>query len=206
VDQTIFCGLPIRAVAGQVMKPRPASEQLVATALDFIGDRPARVVDVGTGSGALAIAISSAAPRAVVWATDTSRDAVSVARENVRLYGLEDRITVCEGDLLEPVPGLVDLVIANLPYLPAADDALHPELATEPADAVYAKGDGLEPYRRLLDTCADRLSENGEVALQLHRRVFGSKRAELLRLRVQIEVAQQAALSRSRRALLAAAA
>ena len=91
---TTFCGLSFRAPPGRVMTPRPASEQLVAAARGIIGDRPARVVDAGTGSGALAIAIASAARNALVWGTDTSPDAVAVALENVRRHGLAGRIDV----------------------------------------------------------------------------------------------------------------
>lgn len=86
-----FNGLSLRTAPGRVMTPRPATEQLVAAALERLGERPARVVDVGTGSGALAIAIAAAAPRAEVWATDTSRCAVALARANVRRHGLQDR-------------------------------------------------------------------------------------------------------------------
>src|SRR6187431_734639 len=94
MEQTTFYGLPLLTAPGRVMSPRPASEQLVAASLELIGERPARVVDVGTGSGALAIAIASAAPRALLWATDTSADAVAVARANVLNHSLEHRITV----------------------------------------------------------------------------------------------------------------
>jgi release factor glutamine methyltransferase len=75
---------------------------------------------VGTGSGAIAIAIASAAPGATVWATDTSASSAALAQRNVLLHGLGDRVIVRQGDLLEPVPGIVDLVVANLPYVPAA--------------------------------------------------------------------------------------
>jgi len=189
---TTFCGLPLLTAPGHVMRPRPSSEQLVATALAFIGSRPARVVDAGTGSGALAIAIARAAPQAQVWATDTSPEAIRVARANVAQHGLEDRIAVRYGDLLDPVPGVVDLVVANLPYLPAADAGRFPDLAGEPAEAVFAPGDGLDPYRRLLEACSLRLRDGGALALQLHRRVLAARRDELGRLRADIEAASPA--------------
>jgi release factor glutamine methyltransferase len=175
------------------MVPRPASEQLVAAALRSVGDRPARVVDVGTGSGALAIAIASAAPNALVWATDTSPDAVEAALANVQRHGLADRVEVRHGDLLEPVPGAIDLVVANLPYLPSSEAPLHPELADEPADAVFAPGDGLGPYRRLLAACARRLGPDGAVAIQLHRRTLAASRAELPSLQLGLGPALAAA-------------
>jgi release factor glutamine methyltransferase len=175
------------------MVPRPASEQLVAAALRSVGDRPVRVVDVGTGSGALAIAIASAAPNALVWATDTSPDAVEAALANVRRHGLAERVEVRHGDLLEPVPGAIDLVVANLPYLPSSEAPLYPELGAEPADAVFAPGDGLGPYRRLLAACARRLSPDGTVAIQLHRRTLAASRAELPSLQLGLGPALAAA-------------
>ena len=169
------------------MTPRAASEQLVECALDHVGDRPARVVDVGTGTGAIAVAIAAAAPGAQVFATDTSGSAVAIARANVRNHGLERRVTVCRGDLLAPVPGSVDVVVANLPYLPERDAGCYPDLAAEPAAAVFAPGDGLEHYRRLVTACEERLSETGAVFLQLHRRVLAATRDELPALRAALE-------------------
>lgn len=169
------------------MTPRPATERLVEEALERIGPRPARVVDVGTGSGAVAVAIAAAAPQAVVVATDTSRCAVALARANVRRHGLCDRVTVCRGDLLDPVPGPIDLVVANLPYLPAAEARRYPDLAGEPLGAVFAAGDGLAPYRRLLDACTDQLADDGSLVIQLHRRVLAATRDELPAFRAWLD-------------------
>ena len=193
--QTTFCGLPLLAAPGRVMTPRPATERLVAAALARIGGRPLRVVDVGTGSGAIAIAIAAGAPGAEVWATDTSEAAVALARANVRRHGLAGRVAVRRGDLLDGVPGPVDLVVANLPYLPAGEAGSHPGLAGEPHAAVFAAGDGLEPYRRLLAQSAGRLTEDGAVVLQLHRRVLEASRAGLPALRVELELRGAAALA-----------
>jgi release factor glutamine methyltransferase len=187
VDQVIFNGLSFAARPGEVMTPREASEQLVAAAVDRIGSREACVVDVGTGSGAIAVAIAAAAPNARVVATDTSRCAVALARVNIYRHGLSDRVTVCHGDLLEPVESPIDLVVANLPYLPAAEAGRYPDLAGEPAGAVFAGGDGLEPYRRLLAACADRLDDDAAVMIQLHRRVLAGTRADLTALRAGVE-------------------
>lgn len=182
-----FNGLSLGTRPGRVMTPRPTSERLVAEALDRLGTAPARVVDVGTGSGAIAVAIATAAPDAHVFATDTSRCAVALARANVRLHGLSDRVTVCHGDLLEPVPGPIDLVVANLPYLPIGDAARYPDLAGEPEAAVFAPGDGLGPYRRLLATCRERLRDDDVVAIQLHRRVLVATGGELPDLHERLE-------------------
>ncbi len=169
------------------MTPRPASEQLVAAAAARVGERRARIADVGTGSGAIAIALATICPRADVWATDVSRCAVALARENVRRHGLGGRVVVRRGDLLGPVPGLFDVVVANLPYIAAPSAAAHPELEPEPFAAVFAAGDGLEPYRRLVDTAPARLAEDGVVLLQLHRRVVVARRAELPALRAALD-------------------
>jgi release factor glutamine methyltransferase len=187
VGQVPFFDLTFGTRPGVVMTPRPASEGLVQAALELIGDRPASVADVGTGSGALAVAIAARAPRARVWATDTSPAAVELACENVRRHGLLHRVVVLEGDLLDPVPGAVDLVVANLPYLPAAEWARHVELAAEPAEAVFAGQDGLEPYRRLLDAAEERLSPSGALVVQYRRRVLQATRDELDALRARLE-------------------
>lgn len=174
-----FNGLKLLSAPGLVMTPRSTSEQLVAAAVARVGEGHARVVDVGTGSGAIAIAIASACPQAEVWATDTSRNAVALARANVRRHGLESRIFVRHGDLLAPVPGRLDVIVANLPYVPASTAADHPGLRAEPFAAVFAGGDGLEPYRRLVDSAITRLADGGVLLLQLHRRVVMAGRDEL---------------------------
>ena len=168
------------------MIPRPASEQLVAAAVARVGRLRARVADVGTGSGAIAVAIASACPRAEVWATDTSLPAVALARANVRRHGLEERVFVRHGDLLDPAPRLLDLVVANLPYIPASTAAQHPDLRAEPFAAVFAPGDGLDPYRRLIEAAVRRLRANGVVLLQLYGRVVAATRAELPALRASL--------------------
>jgi release factor glutamine methyltransferase len=168
------------------MAPRSATEQIVSAALQRTGDRPARVVDVGTGSGAIAIAIAAASPHAQVWATDTNPAAIALARANVRRHGLEDRVAVRLGDLVEPVRGPIDLIAANLPYLPAAEALRHPELECEPSDAIFTPGDGLGPYRRLLAVAERRLTEDGAIVIQLHRRVFSARSDELAELAAEI--------------------
>ncbi len=173
------------------MAPRPASEQLVAAASAFLGGRRARVADVGTRSGALAIAIAGRCRDAEVWATDTNPAACRLAEANVRRQGLGDRVFVRHGDLLTPLAGRIDLIVANLPYLSAAG-AAHPELAAEPCHAVFAPGDGLEPYRRLLAAASARLADDGLLLFQLHRRVVAARRAELPRLAAVLAAATPA--------------
>lgn len=174
-----FRGLSLATAPGRVMTPRPASEKLVSVAIALVGSRPARVVDVGTGSGAIAIAIASELPQVDVIATDTSPAAVALARLNVARLGLSRRVSVRRGDLLEPVSGPVDLIVANLPYLPITDATHHEELANEPTDAVFAPGDGLDLYRRLIAASRRQLRSEGTLAIQLRRNVFTARRDEL---------------------------
>ena len=186
VEETTFCGLPLATSPGRVMTPRAASEQLVTLAAERIGGRAARVADVGTGSGAIAVALALAAPRVEVWATDIGAESVLLARTNAHMLGVGDRVHVVRGDLLAPVPNGLDLIVANLPYLPRDAAERHPDLAVEPASAVFAAGDGLGPYRRLLDEAADKLRPGGAVAIQLHRRVLLAERDALSALRATL--------------------
>jgi release factor glutamine methyltransferase len=187
MGEVLFYGRALEARPGRVMTPRTTTERLVRRALRELGTGPARVADVGTGSGAIAVAFASAAPDAEVWATDTSPEAVALARANVFRHGLADRVHVRCGDLLEPVPGPIDLVLANLPYLPAAERGCYPDIASEPDAAVFAAGDGLGPYRRLLEQCADLLTPDGAVVIQLRGDVLTATRSELPLLRVGLD-------------------
>jgi release factor glutamine methyltransferase len=179
VGVVTFYGLDLIGAAGRVMTPRPASERVVDAAVAITGDRPARVADVGTGSGAIAVALAAALPRAELFATDTSAAAVLLARMNVARLGLADRVTVLHGSLLEPVPGALDLIVANLPYLPLAEASRHPELAGEPPEALFAGGDGLDAYRALVAASRERLTGDGALVMQLRRRVFAARRDQL---------------------------
>jgi release factor glutamine methyltransferase len=172
-----FAGLDLEIDPGAVMTPRAASLALVERALEHLGPGPGVVVDVGTGTGAVAIAIARSAPQATVWATDMSEAAVPLARRNAARNGVDVRVR--RGDLLEPVPGRIDVVVANLPYLPLAERCLHPDLDGEPPAAVFAPGDGLGPYRRLVAACAGRISPDGLVALQLRGALVAAPALEL---------------------------
>jgi release factor glutamine methyltransferase len=174
-----FHGVRVLTAPGRVMTPRPATEALVDRALELVGDRPARVADVGTGSGAIAVALALLAPQTEVWGTDLSAAAVQLAAANVERLGLDERVFIMEGDLLEPVPGELDLVLANLPYLPGREAAAHPELESEPFAAVYALGDGLGPLGRLFAQANERLRDGGAVVYQYRGEVFEARREEL---------------------------
>jgi release factor glutamine methyltransferase len=135
------------AVDPRVLVPRPETELLVEVAIGF---RPGSVLDVGTGSGAVALAIADELPDAIVVATDTSPAALGVAAANARRLGLGGRVTWELGSLPPGRP--FDLVVANLPYVAAGEfDSLQPEIARyEPREALVAGADGLDAIRGLL--------------------------------------------------------
>jgi len=179
MSEIFFAGIALATAPGLVMTPRSASEKPVAAAVERIGRGSARVADVGTGSGAIAVSLALAAPRAEVWASDVSAAAVLLARFNAHRHGVGDRVHVVKGDLLAPIPGKLDVIVANLPYLPRGDSARYPDLDAEPQEAVYGAGDGLDPYRLLLAGAEEKLTASGAVVIQLHRQVLVAEREEL---------------------------
>ena len=184
--KTTFSQLQLETAPGRVFTPRPTTEALVDAALDRIDGVPMRIADVGTGSGAIAVALAARKPNVEIWATDTNEEAVALARANAERLGVADRVHVLHGDLLDPLPAPVDLIVANLPYLPESEhDARYDE---EPQDAVYAPGDGLGPYRRLLDACRDgKLETGGTVLLQYQGKPYAADCWQLEDLRAQLE-------------------
>jgi release factor glutamine methyltransferase len=132
----------------RVLIPRPETELLVELALEL---EPRRVLDVGTGSGAIALAIADELPDCEVVATDTSAAALEVARANAERLGLADRVELIEA-MLPVEPGEFDLVLANLPYVAERDWlSLQPEVTRwEPRDALLAGPDGLDAYRAFI--------------------------------------------------------
>jgi release factor glutamine methyltransferase len=136
------------AVDSRVLIPRPETELLVELALEL---QPRTVLDVGTGSGAIALAIANELPDCAVTATDTSPAALEVARANAERLGLAGRVELVEGTL-PPGPGEFDLVLANLPYVSEAEwGGLEPEVTEwEPREALLAGPDGLDAIRVLL--------------------------------------------------------
>ena len=139
---------------------------------------------MGTGSGAIAVALALRAPHARLWATDTSPAAVALARASVCRHQLGERISVLRADLLEGIPVGLDLVVANLPYLAESLRTERPELAGEPPEAVFAPGDGGGPYRRLIKMCSHVLGPDGALVVQFHRRVLVAEATQLSELRL----------------------
>jgi len=184
------------------MTPRPATEQLVERSLARLGTGPARVADVGSGSGAIAVALAVRAPRAEIWAVDVSPQAAELTRANAALHRVAGRVRVVQGDLLEGIPGDLDVIVANLPYLPASrhGERRYADLRAEPVAAVFAPGDGLGPYRRLVRASEARLHEQGALVLQYRGAVFEASRAELPALLLELEEAAGSLSAAGRRA------
>jgi release factor glutamine methyltransferase len=159
------------AVDRRALIPRPETELLVEVAVER---RPGSVLDVGTGAGAVALAVADELPDAVVVATDTSAAALALARENAERLGLRDRVRFAPGTV--PPGERFDLVLANLPYVSEGEWAeLAPEITRyEPREALIAGDDGVEAYRALL---AQRPSA-GAIALE----VDAGQAAEVARL------------------------
>lgn len=158
------------AVDARVLIPRPETELLVERTLDLARrwGQP-RIVDVGTGSGAIAVSLAAHLPQAALWAIDASAGALEVARANARRCGVAERITFLHGDLLSPLPGPIDLIAANLPYVSAAEyAALPPDVRRyEPRSALLSGVDGLDAIRALLDQAPGLLSADGVVLLEI---------------------------------------
>jgi len=168
--ETEFYGLNFR-VNRDVLIPRPETEHLVEKAIALAAGfvRP-RIVDVGAGSGAIAVALAAKLPAAQITATEISASALTVARENAKRNGVAERVRFLEGDLLEPVAGeRFDLVVSNPPYVPEGDrDTLSVEVRDyEPAQALFAGSDGLEVYRRLIPAAFAALVSGGFAVLEI---------------------------------------
>jgi release factor glutamine methyltransferase len=165
-----FWSLPLH-VGPAVLVPRPESETVVEAALEQIGDRaaPLRILDLGTGSGCLLLALLSELPRASGLGIDRSAAALAIASGNAERLGLADRAAFREGDWGRDLAGPFDVIVSNPPYVAPADAAgLAPEvLAFEPADALFAGPDGLCAYRALAPDCARLLAEGGFACLEI---------------------------------------
>ena len=151
-------------VSHAVLIPRPETEMIVEEALAFARMSPCRLaIDVGTGSGCIAIALAHELPGIRVIATDISRAAIEVAQRNAVNHKLANRIEFRQGDLLDSIYGTADLILSNPPYVAEADTAdLQPDVvAFEPHTSLFGGTDGLDVVRRLLKESAAHLASNG---------------------------------------------
>lgn len=156
-------------VDARVLIPRPETELLVEQALEHARRWPQpQIADVGTGSGAIAVALAVHLTQATIWATDLSADALAVAQINARRYGVAERITFVQGNLLLPLPGPLQLIVANLPYVSEAEwAALPPDVRHEPPMALLAGADGLAAIRALLEQSPRYLTPDGIILAEI---------------------------------------
>lgn len=170
-----FFGLAFE-VNGAVLIPRPETEHLVEAAVAWLregrerrgGDDRPLLADIGTGSGAIAVAVARECPWTRWIAGDVSGEALEVARRNVARHGLEDRIALRRGSLFEALPETFDAVLANPPYVALADRAtLQPEVGGwEPAVALFGGEDGMDVIRALIAGVGVRLAPGGLLLLE----------------------------------------
>ncbi len=166
-----FYGLTFEVGPG-VLIPRPETETLVEAGLAAIREHPrarrlVRVADIGTGSGAVALSVARHVPNATLFAVDASTEALAWAGRNRQRLGPVERVVLLAGDLLEPLGEPLDVVLANLPYVPTAEfETLPPEIrASEPRFAVDAGESGLELFERFAAQLPDHLAEDAFAVL-----------------------------------------
>lgn len=167
-DEQEFYSLPLR-VTRDVLIPRPETEHLVEAALAHAPkDAPVRIADVGTGSGAIAIALAHELPLAFVLALDCSLPALEVARENAVRHGVAGRVLFQESDLLTNMAQeQFDLIVSNPPYVPE-EEILEPQVRDyEPHTALFAGPDGLKIYRRLIPQAWEALRPEGWLLMEI---------------------------------------
>ena len=172
--QQEFFGLLLKVTPATLI-PRPETEHLVEAVLERVPhDREIDILDVGTGTGAIALALAANLPQARLTAVDLSAGALAVARENASTHHLDRRIRFFWSDLLATLPAdkqdaAFDAIVSNPPYIPETDRAeLHPQVRDhEPAEALFAGTTGLDIYRRLIPQAHLALKPGGLLALEI---------------------------------------
>lgn len=167
--QKEFYGLEFR-VDRRVLIPRPETETLVQVALTIARQQSVfRLAEAGVGSGAVAVAVAVNLPQAQIFAVDASPDALAVAEDNCRLHGVVDRVHLLQGDLLDPLPEPVGLVVGNLPYVSHEElKGLPPDIvAYEPLVAIDGGEDGLQHIGRFLAQAGSHLRPPGIICLEI---------------------------------------
>jgi release factor glutamine methyltransferase len=158
-----FYGLDFR-VNPNVLIPRPESELLVGTTLAIAKNHPLSVIaDIGTGSGAIAISLAVNLPQAKIYATDISAAALEVALANCRRHGVSGRVRLLEGNLLEPLPEPVDIIVANLPYVSQSEL----DLRFEPPLALDGGAGGIKIIKQLCQQAGGKLKSGGWLLLEI---------------------------------------
>ena len=158
-----------------VLVPRQETELLVETVLDFVNSDQREIVDVGTGSGCIGIAIAVSLNNANITAIDISDKALDVARQNCQYHFVGDRIVLKKGNLLNVFSGLADVIVANLPYIKSDEiQYLQPEVRCEPRLALDGEEDGLCFQRELLIQSKSKLNKTGFLAMEIDPEQYAS--------------------------------
>ena len=164
-----FCGQTF-AIDKRALVPRPETEELVEFLVSEIRGQKSevRIVDIGTGSGVIALSLAKELPEAEILAVDISDDALSLAGENAARLGLSERVQFRKADLLDNLTERFDLIVANLPYVSMHDrNLLAREVLHDPAVALFAGPTGEELVRCLIGQAPDHLNPNGLIALEI---------------------------------------
>ena len=162
-----FCG-HVFLCDKRAMVPRPETEELVEFLKSEIQDPKSQILDVGTGSGVIALSLAAEFPEARILAVDVSDDALPLARENAAKLNLSDRVQFLKSRLLESIEGTFDLIVANLPYISTQDrHTLSREVLRDPEVALFAGARGDELVRELIDQAPTRLRPGGMLALEI---------------------------------------
>jgi len=164
-----FCG-HIFLCDRRALVPRPETEELVELLIAEFGAllSAGRLLDVGTGSGVIALSLAAKFPEAEVHAVDLFHDALALAGENAARIGVSERLRLVQSDLLTDVEGVFDLIVANLPYVPEADrPTLSREVNHDPASALFGGEKGDEIIRHLINVAPLHLKPGGMLALEI---------------------------------------
>ena len=180
-----FCGLRFK-VDERVLIPRPETEELVNEVVKHVYSLPnrerrnfretegLRIADVGTGSGNIAISLAKAVPFAKIYAIEKDPTALELAKENIATHQAQNKVELLSGDLLEPLKEPIEIVVANLPYIPKSRfKHLMPEVKKwEPRIALEGGADGLKLYRQLFEQAKDKIKPNGYLFYEIDGQVY----------------------------------
>ena len=162
-----FCG-HVFLCDKRAMVPRPETEELVELLKSQIRNSKSRILDVGTGSGVIALALAMKFPEAEIFAVDISDDALALARENAAKAKLADRVRFVKSNLLENVEGCFEVIVANLPHISTQDrQSLSREVLHDPEVALFASAQGDELVRELIAQAPSQLRPGGMLALEI---------------------------------------
>ena len=166
IGNSDFHGLTLK-VDERVLIPRPETEELVELILSENPEKPLSVLDIGTGSGAIALALANSRPDWQITASDLSQDALALAAENAQSCGLN--LTFVQSDCFDAISGKFDIIVSNPPYISEADkdEVGLNVLVSEPHMALFAEEDGYAVYRKIAEQAEEYLTEKGKIYLEI---------------------------------------